>query len=116
MPEPISFFLGLGAAKLAAAHTAHAVTAHAVVAGTTAGGTASGVSAGHVAAWAFAGVAAGTTLYVICRCLKALVEAGIFSEKQAKSFKKKAQRADEKTQKQMKKDAIAMCEKYGVSY
>jgi ABC-type enterochelin transport system permease subunit len=115
MPEPISLLL-LGGAKLFSMHAAHAAAAHAVTAQTAAsvaGGAAAGAGGAHLTAFLFIGVATGTVLYAICRCLKRLVESGIFSSKQAERFKAKANSVDEKTQKRMLNDAEELCDKYG---
>ena len=109
MPEPISLML-LGLGKLAAGHATHAAVTNAVVSGAATGATTAGTA--HVAAVLFAGVAVGTTLYAICVCLKKLVQAGIFSEKQAKSYKETASTASESKRKEMLRDAQALCEKY----
>ena len=111
MPEPISLLL-LAGAKLASIHAAHVAAAQ--TAASVAGGTAVGATTAHVAAFLFVGVAAGTVLYAICKCLQRLVEGGIFSQKQAEAFKSKASSVDEKTQKEMLRDSEALCEKYGV--
>jgi hypothetical protein len=113
MPEPISLIL-LALGKVAATHSAHAAVAHTVVGGTVAGTTTAGSA--HMVALLFAGVAVGTTVYAICVCLKKLVEAGIFSQSQAKAYKEKAMTSSETTRKEMLHDAEALCEKYGLEY
>jgi hypothetical protein len=111
MPEPISLLL-LAGAKLASIHAAHAAAAQ--TAASVAGGAAVGATAAHVATFLFVGVAAGTVVWAICKCLQRLVEGGIFSENQARAFKSKAMSVDEKTQNKMLGDAEALCEKWGV--
>jgi hypothetical protein len=91
MPEPITGLLFLAGAKIVGAHVGHAAAAKLLI-----------------------GVAAGTVLYSICRCLKRLVEGGIFSKKQAEGYKSRAKHADKHTQKEMLSDAEDLCEKYGV--
>lgn len=111
MPEPFTLF-ALGVGKLIAAHSAHAAAAHAAVGSAAAGTTAAG--SGHIAAILFAGVAAGTTLYAICVCLKKLVEAKIFSQRQATQYKEKAEKASEPVREEMYRDAKALCDKYNL--
>jgi hypothetical protein len=60
------------------------------------------------------GVTSGTVLFAICVALKKLVEGGVFSEKQAKAYKKKAMKSKPSVQREMKKDAEELCEKYGL--
>lgn len=112
----------MGAAKLLAMHSAHAAAGHVVaghvaaVAGSGVGGAAAGAGgaavAHHVIAALFIGVAAGTVMYSICKCLEKLLKKGVFSEQQAKSYKYKAEHSDEKTQKEMLRDAEDLCAKY----
>jgi len=111
MPELIALLL-LAGAKLASIHAAHAAAAQ--TAASVAGGAAAGATAAHVTTFLFVGVAVGTVLYAICKCLQRLVESGIFSQKQSEAFKSKATSVDEKTQKQMLIDVEILCEKYGV--
>ena len=111
MPEPFTL-LALGCAKLAGMHAAHLAAAQ--TAASVTGGAAAGATSAHIAAYLIAGVAAGTVLYAICNCLKRLVEAGIFSKRQAEAYKSKAESSDEKIQKEMLRDAEALCEKWAV--
>ncbi|KAN0083782.1 hypothetical protein V8E54_002870 [Elaphomyces granulatus] len=115
MPEPISALI-LGTVKLFSMHTAHAAAAHTTLSAT--GGVAVGATSAHVAphiaAYFFVGVVAGTVLHSICKCLKRLVEGGIFTQKQADAFKSKARSVDEKTQKAMLYDAETLCDKWNV--
>jgi len=104
MPEPFTAAFAFGMAKLTAAHTAST----AAVAGATTAGS------GHIGAILFAGVAGGTMLFAICVCLKKLVEAGVFSRKQAEAYKEKARNSNEAIQKEMYEDAKGLCEKYGL--
>ena len=114
MPEPISALI-LGAAKLFSMHTAHAATAHTALSATgVAVGATSAHVAPHIAAYFFIGVVAGTVLHSICKCLKRLVEGGIFTQKKADAFKSKASSVDEKTQKAMLNDAEALCDKWNI--
>jgi len=103
MPEPITIAFILG--KWLTAHTA---AAHVAVGGAAAG-------SGHIGAILFAGVAAGTTLYAICLCLIKLVEARIFSGRDAKGFKEKAEVSSEPVKKEMLRDAQALLGKYGIN-
>ena len=110
MPEPISLLL-LAGAKIASIHAAHAAAAQ--TAGTVIGGAAAGAGSSHLAALLLVGVAAGSVLYAICKCLERLVEAGVFSQKQAEAYKARASSSDEKTQKLMLQDAEDLCRKWG---
>jgi hypothetical protein len=101
MPEPLTVIALV--AKWIAAHTA-----------TTAVAGATTAASGHIGAILFAGVVGGTTLFAICVCLVKLVEAGLFSQRQAEAYKERARNSNEAIKKEMYEDAKGLCEKYGL--
>jgi len=109
MPEPVSMFL-LAATKAAAGHVAAAHTAG----GYAASGYAASAATPHAASYLLAGVAVGTVLHSICKCLKRLVEGGVFSPRQADGFKARASHSDERTQREMLHDAEKLCSKWNI--